>query len=358
MGLCVKSAELPPPLGFSGLQNLGNTCYMNSQLQILFLSEDFRRFILMHVTLSGAAVLSAVQKVLCALQLASRSEIIPKGVLEAIDDNERFSRQRQADASEFVTCLLDRLEVEMGLDQAAVQTSQVWFGGELESVVTCQECRGSSARREVFTELSLPIPDAELSNEQPLQLVGLVEQALTDVKLEGENAYRCSQCSRKTVARTRSRLTRLARHVPICFKRFRFDLATNCRRKILKAVQFRCLLELPVQGRRCWLVLYACVVHSGSSAEHGHYYTIGRPSAEAVRLAARSISNPSIACDEVLLEQACSAGDWLMFSDSSVTRSSFAVLRDLSHTWPCDTTYICFYARVDADVSATRSEIQ
>lgn len=34
-----------PSFSFKGLINLGNTCYMNSLMQSLYFTEDFRNFI-------------------------------------------------------------------------------------------------------------------------------------------------------------------------------------------------------------------------------------------------------------------------------------------------------------------------
>lgn len=183
--------------GKTGLVNLGNTCYMNSIIQTLFMATDFRRHVL-SLHLSGSEMLMKKLQLLFAfLAHTQRAAYAPRNFLEA-SRPPWFNAGSQQDCSEYLRFLLDRLHEEEKTVQALQsakptgvstedrngsasttqpsqenngesslthgETSPEWdkrtlierlFGGKLITGIRCMQCNIISEKEEPFTDLSL-----------------------------------------------------------------------------------------------------------------------------------------------------------------------------------------------------------
>lgn len=97
--------------GKTGLDNLGNTCYMNSILQALYMCDQFRQGILTKIPNSQESVLDKLQQVFALLCQSNRASISPSRLLQA-SRPPWFLPGQQQDCSEFLKYLLDRLHEE------------------------------------------------------------------------------------------------------------------------------------------------------------------------------------------------------------------------------------------------------
>ncbi|XP_057700261.1 ubiquitin carboxyl-terminal hydrolase 38 [Corythoichthys intestinalis] len=191
--------------GKTGLVNLGNTCYMNSILQTLFMATDFRRHVL-SLRLNGSSTLmKKLQMLFAFLAHTQRVAYAPRNFLE-VSRPPWFNAGSQQDCSEYLRFLLDRLHEEektiqvlesavpsvpadvvdsISKDVAAPVPSEEGgapspkaddkvddgrtliertFGGKLVTGVRCTHCDGVSEKEEPFTDLSLafcPSRDAD-----------------------------------------------------------------------------------------------------------------------------------------------------------------------------------------------------
>lgn len=110
----------PPPSGTVGLQNLGNTCYINSSLQALLVFDKFLRELLSEenveladkaVGLGKTSLLSAFRRFWVTAR-AGGKVLSPGAIKQLISESssERFGGNQQEDAHEFFSAMLNALD--------------------------------------------------------------------------------------------------------------------------------------------------------------------------------------------------------------------------------------------------------
>ncbi|XP_049636214.1 ubiquitin carboxyl-terminal hydrolase 35 [Suncus etruscus] len=166
--------------GKIGLINLGNTCYVNSILQALFMASDFRHCVLRLTENNSQPLMTKLQWLFAFLEHSQRPAISPENFLSA-SWTPWFSPGTQQDCSEYLKYLLDRLHEEektgarirQKLHQGSspgppkecplpTDTSvEKMFGGKIVTRIRCLRCLNVSSREEAFTDLSLAFPPPE-----------------------------------------------------------------------------------------------------------------------------------------------------------------------------------------------------
>lgn len=225
---CLSRLSGKSETGKTGLINLGNTCYMNSVLQALFMATEFRRQVL-SLNLNGCnSLMKKLQHLFAFLAHTQREAYAPRIFFEA-SRPPWFAPRSQQDCSEYLRFLLDRLHEEekilriqsshkpsegLGCTETCLQevTNKVavpsespgtgdsektliekMFGGKLRTHICCLNCRSTSHKVEAFTDLSLafcPRPSVEDSSFQdPASLPsaqddGLMQTSVTDAEEE------------------------------------------------------------------------------------------------------------------------------------------------------------------------------
>ncbi|XP_052182631.1 LOW QUALITY PROTEIN: ubiquitin carboxyl-terminal hydrolase 23 [Diospyros lotus] len=289
-------AGLDPELSFSisfkrigaGLENLGNTCFLNSVLQCLTYTEPLAAYLQSgkhkySCRTAGFCALCAIQNhVSRALQLTGRI-LAPKDLvsnLRCISRN--FRNARQEDAHEYMVNLLESMHkccLPAGVPSespSAYEKSLVHkiFGGSLRSQVKCMQCSFCSNKFDPFLDLSLEINKAE-------SLYKAIVHFTTKEYLDGgERQYQCQKCKQKVKALKQLTIYKAPYVLTIHLKRFG---AHQPGQKIDRKVQFDPTLDLksfvsgPYDGDLRY-TLYGVLVHDGWSTHSGHYYCFVRTS--------------------------------------------------------------------------------
>ncbi|XP_043701168.1 ubiquitin carboxyl-terminal hydrolase 23 [Telopea speciosissima] len=272
----------------AGLENLGNTCFLNSVLQCLTYTEPFAAYLQSGKHQSschtaGFCAMCAIQDhVRRALQSSGRI-LAPKHLvmnLRCISRN--FRNARQEDAHEYMVNLLESMHkccLPSGVPSespSAYEKSLVHkiFGGRLRSQVKCMQCSYSSNTFDPFLDLSLEIVKAD-SLLKALRHFTAMEQ------LDGgERQYQCQRCKQKVRAYKQLTVHKAPYVLTIHLKRFGSHIPGQ---KIDKKVEFGPTLDLKpfVSGTyegELKYTLYGVLVHAGWSTHSGHYYCFVRTS--------------------------------------------------------------------------------
>ncbi|CAI9285650.1 unnamed protein product [Lactuca saligna] len=272
----------------AGLENLGNTCFLNSVLQCLTYTEPLAAYLQSgkhQVTCqkAGFCALCAIQKhVSRALQSSGRS-LAPKDLVSNLRCISRtFRNSRQEDAHEYMVNLLESMHkccLPTGVpseSQSAYDKSLVHkiFGGRLRSQVKCMQCNYCSNKFDPFLDLSLEILRADT-------LYKAFANFTAKEQLDGgAKQYQCLQCKQKVKALKQLTVHKAPNVLTVHLKRFGSHMSGQ---KIDKKIQFGSTLDLkpfvtgPYDGDLKY-TLYGVLVHAGWSTHSGHYYCFVRTS--------------------------------------------------------------------------------
>lgn len=264
--LPVNHGAVPGGPGLVGLENLGNSCYMNSILQCLAGTVDLVRSFLGSGSMerdlnpdnklgSGGSVAKEFAALLGLLWGGKQPGFCRPSRFKAtvIEAAEQFSGSEQQDAQEFAAYLLDVLHEDLnrvrgrkpavefpdlgvltqeGEERAAAECWSLYlkrdksiivdiFQGQLRSQIRCSRCNFLSTKFDSFMYLSLPVVDA---SGVPLCSLGdCLREFAREERLSGDERWYCPRCRERVEATKALTVWKLPTVLLVHLKRFRFE---------------------------------------------------------------------------------------------------------------------------------------
>ncbi|KAK5893452.1 hypothetical protein CgunFtcFv8_006324 [Champsocephalus gunnari] len=300
----------PPAIKYHGLENQGSTCYLNSVLQVLFMTKDFREAVerytrdhpdTEHIDLQLKSLFGDLK---CY-------PAYTYNITKKLGINEVYEQQ---DAAEYF---------EKILAKTSDDASKI-FHGQLTHKNTCSSCGTETGAAGPFWNLTLALM---ASCGQNFSVVNGIEKYFREASLNGENQMYCEKCDDKSDATTKCVIKHHPEVLMLLLKRFEFDYYSMRYVKINCTVDVPCTLQIPENQP---YELYAMVDHFGDLSS-GHYIATIRPEDD---------------------------GRWHSFNDRCVTEANYKPFQ-LDQVEKSDSAYLLFYRKKKvhaADTQDTREE--
>ncbi|CAG9326599.1 unnamed protein product [Blepharisma stoltei] len=241
-------------IGCCGLENLGNSCYLNAALQCLFncqplvdyfLSDIYKKDIKASVTKKGQVTV-AFAEIIKTYWSDQFDIIVPSFFAQKIWNlAPTIEAGKENDVHELMSFLLDRLDqdlnrafispalanIDINDNTQEMKAAKAWqmhlschssvivdlFQGQLRSTVTCKECEFQSQKFDEFSSLSLPIPHRSSS----FTLNDCLKEFTT--KEELEKAWFCPKCDKTVKAFKKFDIWKVPPILVIHLKRFKLN---------------------------------------------------------------------------------------------------------------------------------------
>ncbi|QSL67154.1 hypothetical protein MERGE_001543 [Pneumocystis wakefieldiae] len=264
-----------------GLINVGNTCYLNSVLQILSHVPPFVQYLLAghhssQCQMSACVFCKMEEHVAqCYPSDGNRPARAFKplhivGALKWI--SKRFQPYQQEDAHEFLRCLLGEMQRSCiypykNLDFASQETTVIYkiFGGYLRQQVKCLKCNDISNTYPVYLDLSLDLMGASI--EEALDMY-VREETLTQ-----SNRYKCEKCKILVDFQKKSTIYTLPPILTLHLKRFSFNKAFKMS-KITRYIRYGETLELTpyTSQKKVCAFIHFCLLYLEAKPYHLRSY--------------------------------------------------------------------------------------
>ncbi|XP_049424118.1 ubiquitin carboxyl-terminal hydrolase 47-like isoform X2 [Epinephelus fuscoguttatus] len=236
-----EDAVRQPQGGHYGLYNQGATCYLNSVLQVLFMTPEI------HDRLDPKSQITDEE-------LRNLFEELKKATCGTEKITEILGIENVHEQRDAVECL------ELILHEVSPQASEV-FEGQLAYTTKCSE--GHNINEETNPFWTLPLSLKDTHDDTTYSVENGFERIFQLKSFSGDNMVYCNECEKKTDATCGCEMVTYPQILILLLKRFDFDYSTMSYFKTNRCVDVPRTLQRKYE-------LYGMVNHMGG-LRGGHY---------------------------------------------------------------------------------------
>ena len=255
--------------GISTFVNIGNTCYLNTALQVLMHVDEIKKIFLKteklkledpHFFKDKDTRFYECIKAIYKGFWEDDCVIRPIGLVRYLDKHSYFPFGEQSDSTEVLTCLIQKIHeiicitkdksedsAKSDLEKLSIKEwnhhleskySQLvnMFWGQYYIKNQCEECGYISQKFETFHYFTLPaVAEGEEDPNSPITLQALIKNFMVKKSFDSDNKYHCDKCNKKVDNATNtSSVWKLPNYLIIQFKRY-YEVGDGHQKQIRKA---------------------------------------------------------------------------------------------------------------------------